>query len=43
MGNLLSQNRLMTVALTIAALAAIYRIGPARDALTGDSKFLGIF
>lgn len=43
MGNLLSTNRLTTVALTIAAIAVIYRVPAAKDALMGDEKFLGIF
>ncbi len=37
------KSRLMTVALTLAALAVVYRIEPAKDVLTGDNKFLGIF
>lgn len=43
MGNLLSTNRLMTVALTVAVLMVMYRVEPAKEALTGDSKFLGLF
>lgn len=43
MGSLLSTNRLMTVALTLAVVAIAYRVPAAKDVLTGDTKFLGIF
>jgi len=43
MGNLFSQNRLMTVALAVLAVAAITRIPQAKDLLLNESKFLGIF
>ena len=43
MGNILSTNRLTTVALTMVALAIVYRVPAAKDALIGDEKFLGIF
>lgn len=38
-----TKNRVVTVGLTLAALALIYRNDMARDALTGNEKFLGIF
>lgn len=40
---ILTNSRLVTVALTVAVLAAIYRIDPAKEALTGDTKLFGIF
>ena len=33
--------RLMTVGLTLVALAIIYRVEPAKDLLTGDRGFFG--
>lgn len=40
---MMNKKTLMTVAVTVATLAAIYRVEPARELLTGDTKFLGIF
>lgn len=35
--------QLKTIALTLAALAVIYRVDAAKTILTGDSKLFGIF
>lgn len=43
MSNLFTTNRLMTVALTLVAIAAITRIEPAKEVLLNDSKLFGIF
>lgn len=40
---ILSNSRLITIAMTIAVLAVIYRVEPAKEFVTGDSKFLGLF
>lgn len=40
---MLNKSRLVTVALTIAAIAVLMRVDTARDLITGDDKFLGIF
>lgn len=39
----MSKSRLMTVGLTLAAIAVINRVPQAKEVLTGDTKFLGIF
>ncbi len=39
----MTKSRLMTVGLTLATLAVIYRVDSAKEVLTGDTKFLGIF
>lgn len=39
----MSKTRLMTIAATVAVIAVMYRIPAAKNALTGDEKFLGIF
>lgn len=41
--SMLTKNRLITVGLTVAVLAALYRIEPAKEALTGETKLLGVF
>jgi hypothetical protein len=33
----------MTIAATVAVLAVIYRVDAAKNLLTGEDKFLGIF
>jgi len=38
-----SKTTLKTVAATLIALAIVYRVDPAKDLLTGDKKFLGMF
>ena len=39
----MSKSRLITVATTIAVLAVLYRVQPAKEMITGETKFLGIF
>jgi hypothetical protein len=39
----MNKTRLMTVLTTLAVIAVINRIQPAKDALNGDEKFLGLF
>ncbi len=39
----MNKSRLITVGLTLAALAVVFRVEPAKAALTGEEKFLGIF
>jgi hypothetical protein len=38
-----TKSRLITVGLTLVVLAIANRYEPAKEAITGDSKFLGIF
>jgi hypothetical protein len=38
-----TKSRLMTVGLTVAVLAVLNRYEPAKNAINGDDKFLGIF
>lgn len=40
---MLTKNRLVTAAVTIGVLALLMRVEPAKEFITGDSKFLGIF
>ena len=39
----MSKSRLITIAATVAVIAAMYRVDATRQVLTGESKFLGIF
>jgi hypothetical protein len=39
----MSKSRLITIGATLVTLAVIYRVPQAKDMLTGDDKFLGIF
>ena len=41
--SMFSKNRLVTIGMTLAIVAVIMRVEPAKAALTGDEKFLGIF
>ena len=38
-----SKTRLVTVGMAVAVVAIMYRIPQAKTALTGETKFLGIF
>jgi len=38
-----TKSRLITVGITLLAIAAVNRVPQAKEALSGDSKFLGIF
>ena len=39
----MSKSRLITIGLAVTAVAVMYRIPAAKELLTGDEKFLGIF
>jgi len=41
--NFINTKTLMTAAVTIGLLAVAMRVPAARDAIMGESKFLGIF
>lgn len=38
-----SKSRLITVAMAVGAIALLNRVPKAKDAISGDTKFLGIF
>ncbi len=39
----MNKTRLMTIATTLVVLAVIYRVDAAKNVLTGEDQFLGIF
>ena len=39
----MSKSRMITIGLTLLTLAAVYRVPQAKEVLTGETKFLGIF
>lgn len=39
----MNKSRLITVAIAVGVVAAMYRVDTTRELLTGDQKFLGIF
>ncbi len=39
----MNKSRLITVAMAVAVVAALYRTEQGKELLTGETKFLGIF